>query len=70
MLETIGWVYLGIIIGFLLAVIIMGLLGSGRQAELEQDNLHLRFIRDTLKEEIIKLEKKKSKPTPRTRRKR
>jgi len=69
MLETIGWVYLGIMIGFLLAVFIISLLGGNRQAELEQENLHLRWVIDELKQEIFRIENR-PKPKPRKNRKR
>ena len=67
--PLIGWIWMGIFIGFVMGVALITLLASGRQGELEQDNLHLRWVRDSLKEEILKLEKP-SKPKPRKRRKR
>ena len=69
MLETIGWVYLGIFIGFVLGVLLVSMFASRKQADLETEIVHLRAIRETLKEEILKLESK-PKPTPRKRRKR
>ena len=69
MIETIGWVWIGVMIGALFGITVIGILSSGRQSDLEFENLHLRFVRDTLKEEILRLESQ-SKPTPRKRRKR
>ena len=69
MLEIIGWVWLGIFIGFCLGVFLISILSSGKQADLETEVMHLRAIRETLKEEILKLESN-PKPTPRKRRKR
>ena len=67
--PLIGWIWMGIFIGFVMGVALITLLASGRQGELEQENLHLRWVRDSLKEEILRLEKP-SKPKPRKRRKR
>ena len=67
--PLIGWIWMGIFIGFVMGVALITLLASCRQGELEQDNLHLRWVRDSLKEEILRLEKP-SKPKPRKRRKR
>ena len=69
MLETIGWVYLGIFIGFMMGVFLISILASGKQADLETEVIHLRAIRETLKEEILRLESQ-SKPKPRRHRKR
>ena len=69
MLETIGWVYLGIFVGFVMGVLLISILASGKQADLETEIIHLRAIRETLKEEILKLEKQ-PKPKPRRHRKR
>lgn len=69
MLETIGWVYLGIIIGTIISILIMFLLGNSKREDLEQENLHLRWVIDELKEEIFRIENP-SKPKPRKKRKR
>ena len=69
MLETIGWVYLGIFLGFVMGVLLVSILASSKQADLETEVIHLRAIRETLKEEILKLEKQ-PKPKPRRYRKR
>ena len=67
MLTIIGWVWLGIIIGFVFGVILISLMASGRQADLEAENIHLIFVRDSLKEEIFRLENQ-VKPQPRKKR--
>ena len=69
MLETIGWVYLGIFVGFVMGVLLISILASGKQADLETEIIHLRAIRESLKQEILKLEKQ-PKPKPRRYRKR
>ena len=69
MLETIGWVYLGIFVGFMMGVLLVSILASGKQADLETEIIHLRAIRESLKQEILKLEKQ-PKPKPRRYRKR
>jgi hypothetical protein len=69
MLEIIGWVWLGIFIGFVMGVLLVSILAGSKRADLETEVIHLRAIRETLKEEILKLESK-PKPTPRKRRKR
>jgi hypothetical protein len=69
MLEIIGWVWLGIFIGFVMGVLLVSILASGKQADLETEIIHLRAIRESLKQEILKLEKQ-PKPKPRRYRKR
>ena len=69
MLETIGWVWLGIFIGLSLGVLLVSILASGKQADLETEIIHLKAIRESLKQEILKLEKQ-PKPKPRKHRKR
>ena len=64
MLEIIGWVWLGIFIGFSSGVLLVSILASGKQADLETEILHLRAIRESMKEEILKLENQ-PKPKPR-----
>ena len=68
MLTTIAWVWVGIIIGFIMGVTLVSMLASGKQADLETDNIHLKIVRDSLKKEIFRLENQ-SKPKPRKRRK-
>jgi|TARA_Y100000296_G_scaffold60617_1_gene70296 hypothetical protein len=69
MLEIIGWVWLGIFIGFVMGVVLVSILASSKQADLETEVIHLRAIRESLKQEILKLEKQ-PKPKPRKHRKR
>ncbi len=68
-ITIIGWVWLGIFIGFVMGVVLVSILASSKQADLETEVIHLRTIRETLKEEILKLEKQ-PKPKPRKHRKR
>ena len=63
----IGWIWLGILIGVLLGFIICAVLTQSRISELESELVHQRFIRDSLKEEIIRLDNQ-PKPKPRKRR--
>tara|TARA_B100000519_G_scaffold115588_1_gene99907 strand:+ start:361 stop:576 length:216 start_codon:yes stop_codon:yes gene_type:complete len=67
--SIIGWVWVGIIIGSVLSILVCGILVSSRQSDLEAENVHLRFVRDSLKEEIFRLDNR-AKPKPRKRRKR
>jgi len=67
--SIIGWVWVGIIIGSVLSILVCGILVSSRQSDLEAENIHLRFVRDSLKEEIFRLDNQ-VKPKPRKRRKR
>ena len=66
-MMTIGWIWLGILIGVLLGFIICAVLSQSRISELESELVHQRFIRDSLKEEIIRLDNQ-PKPKPRKRR--
>ena len=66
-ITIIGWVWLGIVVGALIGITIIGILSSSKQAELESENLHLIFIRDSLKEEIFRLQNQ-VKPKPRKKR--
>ena len=67
MITIIGWVWVGIIIGFLMGVVLVSMLLSGKQDDLEAENLHLRFVRDSLKDEIFRLDNQ-TKPKPRSKR--
>ena len=66
-IAIIGWVWLGIVIGTLIGITVVSILSSSKQAELESENLHLIFIRDSLKEEIFRLQNQ-VKPKPRKKR--
>ena len=66
-MMIIGWIWLGILIGVLLGFIVCAVLSQSRISELESELIHQRFIRDSLKEEIIRLDNQ-PKPKPRKRR--
>jgi len=66
-ITIIGWVWFGIVVGVILGVILCGILTQSRISELESELVHQRFIRDSLKEEIIRLDNQ-PKPKPRKRR--
>ena len=68
MLETILWVFLGIIVGSITGIITISLTTSGKIDDLENEIQDLRNQRQLLKEEIFRLSKPKSKPTPRKKR--
>ena len=68
-IATIGWIWVGIVIGTVFGVLVSGILSSGKQSELEAENLHLKFVRDSLKEEIFRLDNQ-VKPKPRSKRRR
>ena len=65
MLETVLWVFLGIIVGSITGIVTISLVTSGRIDDLENEIQDLRNQRQLLKEEIHRLNKPKSKPTPR-----
>ena len=67
MLTIIAWVWVGIFIGFVMGVTLISMLASSKQADLEAENMHLIFVRDSLKEEIFRLE---NQPKPKPRKKR
>ena len=66
-IAIIGWVWLGIVIGMLIGMVVTSVLANSKHSNLEAENLHLRFVRDSLKEEIFRLENQ-SKPKPRNKR--
>ena len=66
-ITIIGWVWLGIVIGTLIGITVVSILSNSKQAELESENLHLIFVRDSLKEEIFRLQNQ-VKPKPRKKR--
>ena len=67
-IATIGWVWLGIVIGMLIGMVVTSVLSNSKHSNLEAENLDLRFVRDSLKEEIFRLDNR-VKPKPRKRRK-
>ena len=68
MLETILWVFLGIIVGSITGIVTISLTTSGKIDDLENEIQDLRNQRQLLKEEIHRLNIPKSKPTPRKKR--
>ena len=68
MLETVLWIFLGIIVGSITGIVTISLTTSGRIDDLENEIQDLRNQRQLLKEEIHRLNKPKSKPTPRKKR--
>ena len=66
-MMIIGWIWLGILIGVLLGFIVCAVLSQSRISELESELVHQRFVRDSLKEEIIRLDNQ-PKPQPRKKR--
>ena len=66
-ITIIGWVWLGIVVGALSGITLISILSSSKQAELEDENIHLTFVRDALKEEIFRIENQ-AKPKPRKKR--
>ena len=67
MLTIIAWVWVGILIGFVMGVTLISIMTSSKHADLEAENVHLIFVRDSLKEEIFRLE---NQPKPKPRKKR
>ena len=67
MLETILWVFLGIIVGFIAGIVTISLTTSGRIDDLENEIQDLRNQRQLLKEEIFRLDNQ-AKPKPRKKR--
>ena len=66
-ITIIGWVWFGIVVGIILGFIICAVLTQSKVSELESELVHQRFIRDSLKEEIIRLDNQ-PKPQPRKKR--
>ena len=67
-MGTIGWVWLGIIIGVVAGVVASSFGAASKIGDLEAEIIQGRAIRDALKEEILRLENQ-PKPKPRKRRK-
>ena len=66
-ITIIGWIWLGILVGIPLGFIVSVFLTQAKVNELESELVHQRFIRDSLKEEIIRLD---NQPNPQPRKKR
>ena len=62
------WVLVGIFIGSIGGVLTISLLSAGKTEDLYMEIQDLRTQRQLLKEEIFRLSKPKSKPTPRKKR--
>ena len=68
MLETVLWIFLGVIVGSITGIVTISLITSGKIDDLENEIQDLRNQRELLKEEIHRLNIPKSKPTPRNKR--
>ena len=66
-ITIIGWVWLGILIGVVAGFVLCSWLTQSKIAEMDAEILHHIFVRDSLKEEIIRLDNQ-PKPKPRKRR--
>ena len=66
-IVIIGWVWLGILIGVISGFVICSLMTQSKVSELESEIIHHIFVRDSLKEEIMRLDNQ-PKPKPRKRR--
>ena len=66
-ITIIGWVWLGILIGVISGFVLCAWLTQSKVSDLESEIVHHIFVRDSLKEEIIKLDNQ-PKPKPRKRR--
>ena len=66
-ITIIGWVWLGILIGVVAGFVLCSWLTQSKVAEMDAEILHNIFVRDSLKEEIFRLENQ-TKPQPRKRR--
>jgi hypothetical protein len=66
-IAIIGWVWLGILIGVIAGFVLCSWLTSSKVAEMDAEISHHMFVRDSLKEEIFRLENR-TKPQPRKKR--
>ena len=66
-ITIIGWVWLGILVGTILGFMLSSWLTQSKVSDLESEIVHHIFVRDSLKEEIIKLDNQ-PKPKPRKQR--
>ena len=66
-IAIIGWVWLGILIGVVAGFVLCSWLTQSKVAEMDAEISHHIFVRDSLKEEIFRLENQ-TKPQPRKRR--
>ena len=68
-MGTIGWVWLGILIGVVAGVVASSFGAASKIADLETELYQSRAIREALKEEIFRLDNQ-TKPKPRSKRRR
>ena len=61
------WVLVGLLIGAPIGFLICSLLTASKMSELESEMVHQKFVRDSLKEEIFRLDNQ-VKPKPRKKR--
>ena len=66
-ITIIGWVWLGILIGVVAGFVLCSWLTQSKVAEMVAEISHHIFVRDSLKEEIIRLDNQ-PKPQPRKKR--
>ena len=66
-IAIIGWIWLGIVIGTILGFVICSWMTQSKVSDLESEIVHHIFVRDSLKEEIIRLD---NQPKPKHRKKR
>tara|TARA_E500000318_G_scaffold105078_2_gene111657 strand:- start:650 stop:889 length:240 start_codon:yes stop_codon:yes gene_type:complete len=66
-IAIIGWVWLGILIGVVAGFVLCSWLTQSKVAEMDAEISHHIFVRDSLKEEIFRLENQ-TKPQPRKKR--
>ena len=66
-ITIIGWVWLGILIGVVAGFVLCSWLTQSKVAEMDAEISHHIFVRDSLKEEIFRLENQ-TKPQPRKKR--
>ena len=61
-LSTIGWIYVGVVIGAVTMTFTLSALTAGKNEDLRREISDLRVQRQLLKEEIFKLSKPKKRP--------
>ena len=66
-ITIIGWIWLGILVGIPLGFIVSVFLTQAKINELESELIHQKFIKDSLKKEIFRLDNQ-VKPKPRNKR--
>ncbi len=66
-ITIIGWVWLGILVGTILGFMLCSWLTQSKVSDLESEIVHHIFVRDSLKEEIFRLDNQ-VKPQPRKKR--